>query len=165
MNHLLAQSEGAGQVFCPFHHTLSFSMSLISSFENKAGFVPPAPPDWVRAAGSLGMNPPTVSPQSARSDQSGKEGCQVQFRERGFLFSLVSSNASIGKTSQCHLPHYCYAVFRVITLTVILTQAGICFVSALVIENYPKPSCFWDWDNVGVRVSQEPHSTWGSYPC
>lgn len=91
------------------------------------------------SAVSLGVNP-----QSARSDQSGNLGCQVQFRESGFLFSLVSSNVNIRKTSQWHLPHYWYVVFRVIKLTVILTRTGICFVLALVIENYQKVLFFWD---------------------
>lgn len=100
------------------------------------------------------MNHQTVSLHSARSDQSGNLGCQVQFKERGFLFSLVSLNASIRKTSQWHLPHYCYVVFRVMKLTVKLTQTGICFVSALVIENYQKHHAFeTKSDNTGGRVS------------
>lgn len=100
-------------------------------------------------------------------DQTSLEKKAVKFNLEKEDFYLVwcLQMQALGRQGQCHLPHYCYAVFRVITLTVILTQAGICFVSALVIENYPKPSCFWDWDNVGVRVSQEPHSTRGSYPC
>lgn len=115
----------------------------ITAFLKMKQSFPSSPPDCELEL-LLPWCEPTVSPQSARPDQARNEGCQVQFKERGFLFSLVSSNASTGKTSQCHLPHYCYVVFRVIMLTVILTQAGICFVSALVIENYPKPSCCWD---------------------
>lgn len=56
-------------------------------------------------------------------------------------------------------------MFRVIKLTVKLTQTGICFVSALVIENYQKHHAFeTKSDNTGGRVSREAHSTWDCYP-
>lgn len=99
---IFIQSDVAKQIFLLFPHPPK-SASLGPAFPEGETFCScPVAPLVKDAPASLGMNPLTACLRSASSDLSRNLVCRVQFQERGFSFSLVSSNTNARKASQRH---------------------------------------------------------------
>lgn len=69
---------------------------------------------------------------------------KFNLKKEGFHLAWFLQIRTLGRQGNGITPHYCSVVFRVVKRTVMLTQTGICFVSALVFGNYQKILYIWD---------------------